>query len=108
LRTRPGDEWEKTLHAADVACVVAARGPVEANYMDEGSIGRLSDFVTSGHHPILDEVPRLSGLVRFSRSSTVTGDAGLVGQDTERVLREFGYDDDQLKGLADQGIILMA
>src|SRR5690606_31272527 len=93
IRGRPAADWERELLAADVACVVCAQGPVEANYMDEGSVERLQDFVTTGNHPILDEVPRLRPLVKFSRSGTVAGDAGLVGQHTERVLRDFGYSD---------------
>ena len=104
--TRGAADWETTMLAADVACVAAAPAPVESNYMDEGSVGRDSDYVTTGHHPILDEVPRLKPLVRFSRSATVAGDAGLVGQDTERVLRDFGYGDNELKALADEGVIL--
>src|SRR5690606_4702129 len=46
LRARPAADWERELLAADVACVVCAQGPVEANYMDDGSVGRLQDFVT--------------------------------------------------------------
>jgi crotonobetainyl-CoA:carnitine CoA-transferase CaiB-like acyl-CoA transferase len=106
FRTKAAEIWERELRAADIACVVAARGPVEANYMDEGSVGQLSDFVTTAHHPILDQVPRLKALFRFSRSATVTGGAGLVGQDTDRVLRDFGYGDEQLADLKGEGVIV--
>lgn len=106
--TRPARNWEQTLRAADVACVVAARGPVEAHYLDDDKIGRQCGFITSGHHPVLEEIPRLAPLVRFSRSPTVSGNAGLVGQDTRRVLTEFGFTDDELTALADEGTIVMA
>jgi crotonobetainyl-CoA:carnitine CoA-transferase CaiB-like acyl-CoA transferase len=75
--------------------------------MDPGSVGDVQDLVTTGHHPILEEVQRLKALVRFSRSGTVTGDAGLVGQDTERVLREFGYGDAEIAALAEEGVIVL-
>jgi crotonobetainyl-CoA:carnitine CoA-transferase CaiB-like acyl-CoA transferase len=104
--TRAAADWETHLRAVDVACVVSAPGPVEANYLDEGGVGRACDFVTTGHHPILDEVPRLKPLMGFSRSATTAGNAGLVGQDTERVLRDFGYSDSELAALCDEGIIL--
>jgi crotonobetainyl-CoA:carnitine CoA-transferase CaiB-like acyl-CoA transferase len=50
-------------------------------------------------------VPRLAPLVAFSRSSTVAGNAGLVGQDTKKVLRDFGYDEPEITGLAQEGVI---
>jgi crotonobetainyl-CoA:carnitine CoA-transferase CaiB-like acyl-CoA transferase len=107
FRTRPAADWERDLLAADVACVVCAQGPVEANYLDEGSVGRLQDYVTDGHHPILDDVPRLRPLVAFSRSGVVAGNAGLVGQDTQRVLRDYGYNDLEIGRLAEEGVVLL-
>ena len=107
FRTRAAQAWEHDLRAADVACVMAAPAPVEANYMDPGSVGAVQDLVTTGQHPILEEVQRLKALVRFSRSGTVTGDAGLVGQDTQRVLREFGYGDADIAALAEEGVIVL-
>ncbi len=40
-------------------------------------------------HPTLDEYPRASNYVRFSRSRSVLGDAPVCGQDTDRVLAEL-------------------
>ncbi len=108
LKGRTASEWETMLRAADIACVACAPAPVESNYMDEGSPGRLSGYVTHGHHPILEDVPRLSALVSFSRSETLAGDASLVGQDTDKVLREYGYDAAQIDQLSEEGIILVA
>ena len=108
FHSEPAETWERDLRAADVACVVAVDAPVEAQFLDEGGPGRACGFVTSGHHPLLAEIPRLAPLVRFSRSSTVAGDAGLVGQHTHAVLAEHGYSDDDLEALAKDGIIVMA
>ena len=105
--TKTGAEWESLMRAADVACVAVAKGPVEANFMGPGSLGEACDLVTTGHHPILDEVPRLKALVRFSRSSTVTGDAGLVGQHTHAVLSEFGYTEDEIASLAARSVVVL-
>src|SRR5690606_24781204 len=95
FRTRDAATWERELRAADVACVAAGHGPTEAHYIDEGSVGRLHGYVTTANHPILDEVPRLAPLIRFSRSGTVAGDAGLVGQHTAEVLKDFGYSEEE-------------
>jgi crotonobetainyl-CoA:carnitine CoA-transferase CaiB-like acyl-CoA transferase len=105
LKTRKAAEWETLLRAQGVTCVAATRGPVEANYMDEGRGGQTLGLITTGHHPILGDMTRLKPLIRFSRSATTTGDAPLVGQDTERVLREFGYTDAEIATLRDKGVI---
>jgi crotonobetainyl-CoA:carnitine CoA-transferase CaiB-like acyl-CoA transferase len=105
FRTAPAAEWEQRLRRADVACVVAAPGPVEAHFVDEGSVGRALGFVTETTHPMYDDVPRLAPLWRFSRSATVAGPAGLVGQHTDAVLRELGVDDARLAALREAGVI---
>jgi crotonobetainyl-CoA:carnitine CoA-transferase CaiB-like acyl-CoA transferase len=107
LKTAPGAHWETCLRAADVACVVAARGPVEARYMDEGDVGDQCGMITTARHPILDEIPRLSPLLRFSRSGMRAGEAGLTGQDTQAVLRDYGYGDDEIAALAADGVIVL-
>jgi len=103
---RAAIDWERDLTAAGVACVVAERGPVAANYVDEGRAGHLCGLLTTGTHPILDEVPRLKPLLTFSRSAGRTGDAGLVGQHTGRVLREFGFTDAEIAALAAERVVL--
>lgn len=107
FRTQPANSWEEQLRACDVACVVAERGPVEQHYMDEGKVGDICDLVTTAHHPMLDEIPRLKPLVKFSRSGTVAGDAGMVGQDTEKVLRDYGYSEDDINRLSSEGVIAL-
>ncbi|MGE0383259.1 MAG: CaiB/BaiF CoA transferase family protein [Gammaproteobacteria bacterium] len=105
FRTRPAAQWETDLRAADVACVVAARGPVEARYMEPGDVGEQCGLVTAAHHPILDAIPRLAPLVRFSRSGTRAGDACLTGQHTRQVLADFDYGSEEIDRLAAEGII---
>lgn len=108
FKTAPAASWETRLCAADVACVVASKGPVEAHYMDPGDVGELCDMITTTHHPMLDEAPRLKPVVRFSRSTTRAGAAGLVGQHTAAVLPDFGYDEPSIAQLAADAIICVA
>jgi crotonobetainyl-CoA:carnitine CoA-transferase CaiB-like acyl-CoA transferase len=103
--TRPASDWETFLRAADVACVEVADGPVDANFLLDGSLGQQCGFVTETDHPVLDRVPRLAPLVRFSRSATVAGAACLCGQHTDEVLREIGYSDEKISALRLAGII---
>ena len=85
FRTRPAAEWERELRAAGIACVEVAPGPVEANYMDDGSPGQLCGMVTTAFHPTLDEHPRLAPLVTMSR---------LVGRRRRRLPRRPAHGGD--------------
>jgi crotonobetainyl-CoA:carnitine CoA-transferase CaiB-like acyl-CoA transferase len=105
FRARPAVEWEQDLERVDVACVVAAPGPVEANFMDEGSVGRACGLVTEVTHPTLDEHPRLTPLVTMSRSASVAGAGSLVGEQTVAVLGELGYDEKHISALQAAGVI---
>ena len=104
--TRNAQDWEDLIAAEGLGCVVAARGPLEANYCDDDKLGVQMGWLTSVPHPILDEVPRMKPLIDLSRSSTVTGAAGLCGQETEAVLSEIGYSKDEIAQLEDKGVIM--
>ncbi|MCW2528846.1 MAG: CoA transferase, partial [Pseudonocardiales bacterium] len=104
---RPASEWERLLTAADVACVEIVEGPVESHYLDEGSLGRLSGFVTTCTHRSLDEVPRLKPLVRFSRSQGVAGDPCAIGEHTRQILTELGYSEVRIAELAERETVLL-
>lgn len=105
--TQSAQHWEALLRNVDVACVMAAHGPVDANYMEEGSVGQISEMMTMGFHAILGETPRLKPLVRFSRSSTTAGDAALVGQHTEQVMLDHGYAPAEIEALAGEGVVAL-
>jgi crotonobetainyl-CoA:carnitine CoA-transferase CaiB-like acyl-CoA transferase len=106
FRTRTAADWEKVLRAADVACVEVAPGPVEANFLDEGSVGQLSGFQATCVHPTLDELPRLAPLVRFSRSATVAGNPCAIGEHTLPILRGLGYPEDKIRALLAAKVVL--
>ncbi len=102
---RPAARWETDLRAHDVACVEVLPGPVEAHFLDDGSFGRQSGFVTEAPHPMLGMVPRLAPLVAFSRSGTSARGACLLGQHTDSVLGELGYDTTRLADLRSRRVI---
>ena len=103
--TRRAEEWEKELCAAGVACVVAERTPVDGMMYDEGALGRRWGYITTVEHPVIGEHTRLNPLVRFSRSGSVVEAGCEVGQHTDAVLRELGYDDDRIAALRAAGIV---
>jgi crotonobetainyl-CoA:carnitine CoA-transferase CaiB-like acyl-CoA transferase len=104
--TRSADEWEKLMTEHDVACVAAVAGPSHAVLMDDDGLGRALGIVTEVDHDILEHHTRLTSLLSFSRSATQAGPAPTIGQQTDAVLREFGYSDDRIAELRAQGVLL--
>jgi crotonobetainyl-CoA:carnitine CoA-transferase CaiB-like acyl-CoA transferase len=56
-------------------------------------------------HPTLEQHPRLVPAWRFSRSACVAGTGPTLGQHTDAVLRELGYDEARIGGLRARGVI---
>ena len=101
--TRAKDEWEAELTAADVGCVAVAQENAEWRMQDDEfyQAGYAVDAVS----PIFDEHRRPAPLNRFSRSAT-KADAGCrLGQHTDALLRELGYDDEQIAGLRKRDVV---
>ncbi|OBH61983.1 CoA-transferase [Mycobacterium intracellulare] len=96
-------EWEHELTAQDVGCVEV----VEANselvlqtdpYFEAG-------YAVEAVSPIFEEHRRLAPLCRFSRSRT-RADAGCtIGQHTDAVLRELGFDENAIGALRENAVI---
>jgi crotonobetainyl-CoA:carnitine CoA-transferase CaiB-like acyl-CoA transferase len=105
LATRPAAEWETVMTAGDVACVEVVSGPSHAVLMDEDGLGRAMGIVAEVTHPVLGDHIRLTSLVSFSRSATQSGPAPTIGQQTDAVLREFGFDEARISELRSRGVI---
>jgi crotonobetainyl-CoA:carnitine CoA-transferase CaiB-like acyl-CoA transferase len=101
---RSAADWEKHLTVHDVACVVAETKPAEAVLMSD-EFGRAGQYVVDVDHPLFETIPRLAPLVRFSRSATTAKPGCLLGQHTDAVLAELGYDADRIRTLHEQGIV---
>ena len=101
--TRSKDDWEAELTARDVGCVAVAQENAEWRMQDDEfyQAGYAIDAVS----PIFDEHRRPAPLVRFSRSAT-KADAGCrLGQHTDALLREFGYDDERIADLRQRDVV---
>ncbi|WP_236792034.1 CaiB/BaiF CoA-transferase family protein [Amycolatopsis sp. GM8] len=102
--TQKAAEWERDLLAADIGCVEADKRRPEQNYL--GEFGQEHDYLVTVDSPILEEYPRVGPLVGFSRSETVATVGCTLGQHTESVLREYGYDDEAIADMAARGVIV--
>ena len=101
--TRAKDEWEAELTAADVGCVAVAQVNAEWRMQDDEfyQAGYAVDAVS----PIFDEHRRAAPLNRFSRSATKPESGCRLGQHTDALLRELGYDDEQIAGLRKRDVV---
>ena len=101
--TRAKADWEAELTARDVGCVAVAQENAEWRMQDDEfyQAGYAVDAVS----PIFDEHRRPAPLVRFSRSAT-KADAGCrLGQHTDALLRELGYDDERIADLRKRDVV---
>ncbi|MBM3658632.1 MAG: hypothetical protein FJW95_03915 [Actinobacteria bacterium] len=88
LRDATAVEWESELLPEGVTVVAVSPWGLDRTFV-VGDIAEELGLRAPSTHPTLDEYPRASSYVRFSRSRSVLGDAPMCGQDTERVLAEL-------------------
>jgi crotonobetainyl-CoA:carnitine CoA-transferase CaiB-like acyl-CoA transferase len=101
--TRGKDAWEAELTAADVGCVAVAQENAEWRMQDDEfyQAGYAVDAVS----PIFDEHRRPAPLNRFSRSATKPDSGCRLGQHTDALLREIGYDGAQIADLRERHVV---
>lgn len=106
FRGRTARRWETELTAAGVACVEVAAGPPEITLWEgDEAIGRQLDLIVEQEHPVLGPYPRMKPLITFSRSATMAPATPSLGQHTEAVLTELGYEPERIAGLRAAGVI---
>ena len=97
------DEWESDLTSKDVGCVAVAQEPAE-RHMQSDEFYRAG-YAVDAVSPIFDEHRRLAPLNRFSRSSSKVEAGCTVGQHTDALLREIGYDAARIADLRAERIV---
>ncbi|MDQ6771509.1 MAG: CoA transferase [Candidatus Dormibacteraeota bacterium] len=101
-RERPIAHWLEALARAGVPC-----SPIQDYaqvFADEALTAR--GFLWDGVHPTLGSVRQLGSPMRFSATPTRRERAGpLLGEDSDAVLRELGYDDSAISGLRARGVV---
>ena len=103
--TRTTAEWQRLLNAADIPCM-----PLHSltSIMDDPHLKAVG-FFESGEHPAEGAIRTMRVPSTWSASQPEhSGPAPVLGQDTENVLREIGYSDEEIAALADGGSVGLA
>ena len=97
-------DWLKPLYAAGVPC--APINDVAGALSDDHTVSR--QLVAETDHPSFGRVRTVRSAVRVGapgHDRAPTRSAPAMGADTDRVLRELGYDDDQITALRGAGAL---
>lgn len=104
IRTRTVAEWLEPLYAASIPC--APINDVAAAMTEPHTLQR--DLIASTEHDAFGTVRTLRSAVRVGppgADRAPTRGAPAMGADTDRLLRELGYDDDKIASLREAGAL---
>ena len=104
---RTAAQWEELLTNAGVACVQADEA-TEGDFYADHPHARANNLSVEVEHPVVGKYRRYGGLVEFSLTPGLYRTATQVGQHTKPLLRELGYDDQQIEELGARGIVQWA
>ena len=104
---RSADEWEELLTRADVGCVQADEA-VEGDFYADHPHARANDLSVEVEHPYAGKYRRYGGLVEFSMTPGIYETSTQIGQHTKPLLREIGYNDQEIEELGAKGVVQWA
>ncbi|MQF82604.1 hypothetical protein FIM02_00365 [SAR202 cluster bacterium AD-802-E10_MRT_200m] len=105
--TRPAVDWEELLTRADIACVQADETEEGAFYADHPH-AKANALSVEVEHPIIGKYLRFGGMVELSRTPGLYRTSIQIGQHTKPLLREMGYNNQEIEDLGQRGIIQWA
>ena len=105
FQTRPAREWESSLLGAGVGCVVADEMSFYGFLHRSAQARSLEMVVPAEHAAFGGSYCRPAPAVTLSRTPGTVGSYCEVGEHTRAVLREFGYDDETMAQLKNDGVI---
>ncbi|MFQ6029819.1 MAG: CoA transferase, partial [Dehalococcoidia bacterium] len=104
---RTAAEWEELLIEADIGCVQADEA-LEGEFYADHPHAKANALSVEVEHPHVGKYLRYGGLVEFSLTPGLYRTSIQTGQHTKPLLRELGYDDQQIEDLGARGIVQWA
>jgi crotonobetainyl-CoA:carnitine CoA-transferase CaiB-like acyl-CoA transferase len=105
FRTRNAAEWERVAAAAGVGCVMAdSIGHFAFLHRDEQATA-ISMMTTAVHPSFGGKYRRHAPIVAFSRTPGRAKPFCEKGEHTRQILRDLGYDDEEMTTLKDDEVI---
>jgi crotonobetainyl-CoA:carnitine CoA-transferase CaiB-like acyl-CoA transferase len=105
FRARHAEDWLQLLRSSGVACEIAEEtGHAEKILSDPQALeqGRVVEY----EHPVYGRLRQTGHLIRFSRTpARIDRPPPLCGQHTREVMRELGYEAEQIAVLETKGVI---
>ncbi len=96
-------EWQRRLDAAGVPCEVARE---QSGTWCDDPHAKVNEWVASYDHPVWGRLEQPGEFVRLSETpGWIRGAPPIIGQHTEEVLREIGYQDAEIAQLDAQGVV---
>ena len=100
---KPAAEWEQILTAAGVACVEA--GASAGAFFEDDPHAVASQLTVEVESPRFGKYFRHGAIINFSEAAGTLGPCSYGGEHTERIMRELGYDDDQVADLRKRRVV---
>jgi crotonobetainyl-CoA:carnitine CoA-transferase CaiB-like acyl-CoA transferase len=100
---RPAQEWEAALVPAGIGCVRVTEITPELHLQTDEALA--ATYCATAESPIFQEYLRLGPLTTLSRSGASLRGGCLLGEHTEQVLAELGYDEEKIQELRDHKVI---
>ena len=107
LSGRAAAEWEELLIKADVGCVQADEA-LEGEFYADHPHAKANALSVEVEHPYVGKYLRYGGLVETSLTPGLYRTSVQIGQHTKPILRELGYDDQQIEHLGMQVVVQWA
>jgi crotonobetainyl-CoA:carnitine CoA-transferase CaiB-like acyl-CoA transferase len=105
FRTRTAHEWETSLLAAGVGCVMADAMSHFA-FLHRDAQARAIDMMTTSEHPSFGGgYWRHAPLIRFSTTPGRVRTFCEMGEHTRAILGELGYDEGAMTQLKEAGVV---